>query len=178
MDSLFAAWAWRHSTMDNDELVQRLRKVEGIGAGWGLPILDGESLDVTCKNAADAITALHARVAELTQQLATAKADRNQLRADGDSWADQADMHAKDALTYLQRAERAEADLAAARADADRINWCEKQWADGIHIEYCAIGIGDVRVLPAGAVFLRNKEYKGDSIRSAIDAALAGKDAP
>jgi hypothetical protein len=61
--------------------------------------------------------------------------------------------------------------LLAALDDAERINWCEKQWADGIHIEYCAIGIGDVRVLPAGAVFLHNKQYKGDSIRSAIDAA-------
>jgi len=65
----------------------------------------------------------------------------------------------------------AEAERDALAKDAERINWCEKQWADGIHIEYCAIGIGDIRVIAASTVFLRNKEYKGDSIRAAIDAA-------
>lgn len=74
--------------MDYDELVKRLRRVEGIGSGWGLPILDDESLDVTCKNAADAITKLRAerddairRLADWSGQCGRTEAERDALAA-------------------------------------------------------------------------------------------------
>ena len=59
------------ATEDADEkLVAQLRKVQRIGAGWGLPILDGESLDVTCAQAADRIAELRAERDRLREELA------------------------------------------------------------------------------------------------------------
>jgi hypothetical protein len=47
-----------------DELVERLRKVEGIGIAW-LPVINRESVAVTCRKAADRIEADAKRIREL-----------------------------------------------------------------------------------------------------------------
>ena len=65
-DPLADTATWGPEELD---LVTQLRKVEDIGAGWGLPILDGVSLDVTCKQAADEIERLREKCDGLTKDL-------------------------------------------------------------------------------------------------------------
>ena len=69
------------------DLVERLRKVEGIGAGWGLPILDGESLDITCKRAADEIERLRGDRDEAVRFLRRAEAERDEALGLRDAFA-------------------------------------------------------------------------------------------
>ena len=66
---------------------------------------------------------------------------------------------AEDAAAYRQ----ARSEL----ADPERLDWCEEQSADGIHIELCHSGsFSGANLKREATVFLRNGEY-----RAAIDKA-------
>ena len=94
------------------------------------------------------IEALQARIAEL-------EAER--------------DDHGDDVAQVTARAERAEADLAAARADTKRLDWLDQNPREA------TIRIGsDIKACVFYGVSCDPKW----SAREAIDAALAGKDAP
>lgn len=71
-------------------------------------------------------------------------------------------------------ARQLERELAAARKDAERLDWCEAQWQDGLHIEACGQGecSGD-RVRKVATVFMPKKDHSAATIRAAIDAAMS-----
>ena len=71
---------------------------------------------------------------------------------------------------------RLRAQLAERDRDAERLDWAERRWPDGIHAEGCAANHGmTVHGLhPAWTVF--NGDHKTipcESLRAAIDAAMA-----
>lgn len=67
----------------------------------------------------------------------------------------------------------------AGAADTARIDWCERSWPDGLHIEACGKGNGDHRFPDkACTVFIGPREYRGAEIRAVIDAAMAGRPKP
>lgn len=85
-----------------DDLESRMRRACTLGAA--IKLLD---------EGADEIVRLRARVRE--------------LEADRDSWAQQADDRVKDWDDMRQRAERAESERDALRADAERYRWLRVQ---------------------------------------------------
>lgn len=57
--------------------------------------------------------------------------------------------------------------------DAERINWAEKQYADGLHIEKgCSGSFSGGNLKIEAAVFIGNKEYRAPTIREAMDEAM------
>ena len=56
--------------------------------------------------------------------------------------------------------------------DAERFDWLERQWTNGLHVELCAVGgVGDSLISQA-SVYYGSKEATGKFIREAIDAAI------
>jgi chromosome segregation ATPase len=113
--------------MDYEELVQRLRD-------WA----DTHSFSAVPRAAADAIAALQARVAELTDELQIECEARQRVQADlAAARARVAELETgcdtitAAAMASCKRAERAEADLAAARALLNRTMelFTPSQWA-------------------------------------------------
>ena len=72
-----------------------------------------------------------------------------------------------------------EGEIEALRNDAERIDWLEAQFANGVHVEGCFTGNWDQATLArAATVFFGSKEARGKTIREAIDAAIASTLAP
>jgi hypothetical protein len=59
------------------------------------------------------------------------------------------------------------------KAEKARLDWCERQWPSGLHLECCAINSGlTVHGLhPAATVYVGGEKYEGATLRAAIDAA-------
>lgn len=57
------------------------------------------------------------------------------------------------------------------RADAERLDWCDKQWANGIHVEVYAKTIRPECYEPQSTVFTRHGEHRDKDIRAVIDRA-------
>jgi hypothetical protein len=57
--------------------------------------------------------------------------------------------------------------------DAERLNWLESAWRDGVHAEVCAKGDGTTwhAMAPSASVFVGPTTYTGGTLRAAIDAA-------
>ncbi len=66
-----------------------------------------------------------------------------------------------------------QAELAAAKRDAARLDWLDSQWRDGVHLEVCAKNTGLTwhGLYPSATVFIGDKEFHDLHVRSAIDAA-------
>ncbi len=57
--------------------------------------------------------------------------------------------------------------------DSERLDWVERQSVDGIHIEYCHTGsFSGSNLKQVATVYVNGKEYKSDTVREAIDAAI------
>lgn len=59
-------------------------------------------------------------------------------------------------------------------ADARRLDWIQRQWQDGVHVEVCGKGDGTTwrAVVPAASVFVGPLTVTGSTLREAIDAAM------
>ena len=57
-------------------------------------------------------------------------------------------------------------------ADKTRLDWCERQATDGLHIELCYSGSYSGMNLEKGAtVFMGDEQHRCDNVRAAIDDA-------
>jgi hypothetical protein len=58
-------------------------------------------------------------------------------------------------------------------ADAERLDWLEAAWRDGVHAEVCGKGDGTTwhAMAPSASVFVGPATFTGTSLRAAIDAA-------
>lgn len=66
------------------------------------------------------------------------------------------------------------------RTDAERLNWLDRQWRDGVHLEVCAEqseGLGTWHTLrPYAALYDRTSTvHVGTTARQAIDAAMKAR---
>lgn len=99
--------------------------------------------------------------AEALAKAERAEAERDALRHDSE-------RHVAIAAEECARAERAE-------ADAARLDWMQAQWAHGLHVEVYAKSMRPTCYEPAATVFARKDEYRGSTIRAAIDRAIAAE---
>lgn len=60
-------------------------------------------------------------------------------------------------------------------SDAERIDWLQDAWRDGVHVEVCAKGNGTTwhAMAPSASVFVGPKVFTGKTLRKAIDAAIS-----
>ena len=63
----------------------------------------------------------------------------------------------------------------AVERDAARLDYLERRWMDGVHLEVCHKGGGDhplSNAVMSVTLYVGSKEYAGDKVRAAIDAAM------
>jgi hypothetical protein len=65
------------------------------------------------------------------------------------------------------------AEVESLKADAERLDWFEADWRDGVHAEVCSKGDGTTwhAMAPSASVFVGPATFTGTSLRAAIDAA-------
>jgi NTP pyrophosphatase (non-canonical NTP hydrolase) len=58
--------------------------------------------------------------------------------------------------------------------DEERLDWCERQWMNGLHIEACGVSPGgNAEPRKKATVYFGRQERQADTIRAAIDLARA-----
>lgn len=82
------------------------------------------------------------------------------------------------AADMIERLASKAAPMTTENDDTARLNWIERQWTEGVHVEVCGIGRGLTwhTVAKAASVFVGPQTYKGATLRDAIDSAIAASE--
>jgi hypothetical protein len=83
------------------------------------------------------------------------------------------DVAKQEIFGLKRRAEEAEQAREAAEKDKERLDLLDSKWMDGIHVEVYGKRRGEhwADARREATVYLGSKEFKGDTVRAAIDAA-------
>jgi len=61
--------------------------------------------------------------------------------------------------------------------DGERLDWLDKQWADGVHVEVCATGsFSGCNLAKVATVYVGDAKHSATTVREAIDTALSAKE--